>query len=201
MILGLSSPLSHSSAKEWGEKHASLGCKALVFPLSCKNSDDEINKYVQAAKDNNLVIAEVGIWKNVLAKDEKERKEAIDYSKDLIKAENPITEGNIKNLHGIILKGIDDSNNGRYRLENVRIVGANHIPPDYIKINELMEKLIINYKEWDSFHPIIKASLLHGELVKIHPFIDGNGRVSRLIMNLSLMKDGYLPMNNLLRKN
>lgn len=80
MILGLSSPLSHSSAKEWGEKHASLGCKALVFPLSCKNSDDEIDEYVQAAKDNNLVIAEVGIWKNVLAKDEKERKEAIDYS-------------------------------------------------------------------------------------------------------------------------
>lgn len=121
-------------------------------------------------------------------------KEAIDYLEDLIKDDNPITEWNIKNLHGIILKGIDDSNNGRYRLENVRIVGANHIPPNFIKINELMEKLIINYKEWDSFHPIIKASLLHGELVKIHPFIDGNGRISRLIMNLSLMKDGYLPI-------
>ena len=57
-----------------------------------------------------------------------------------------------------------------------------------------MEKLIINYKDWKKYHPIIRAALLHGELVKIHPFVDGNGRTSRLVMNLSLMNSGYLPV-------
>ena len=57
-----------------------------------------------------------------------------------------------------------------------------------------MEKLILNYKTWNIYHPIVKATLLHGELVKIHPFIDGNGRTSRLIMNLDLMNSGYNPI-------
>lgn len=50
----------------------------------------------------------------------------------------------------------------------------------------------MNYDEWDKYHPIIRAALLHGELVKIHPFIDGNGRTSRLIMNMELMRCGYV---------
>ena len=57
-----------------------------------------------------------------------------------------------------------------------------------------MEKLIINYEDWKKYHPIIRAALLHGELVKIHPFVDGNGRTSRLVMNLSLMNSGFLPV-------
>ena len=74
------------------------------------------------------------------------------------------------------------------------IKGANHNPPDYLLIHELMENLIINYNSWEKYHPIIRATLLHGELVKIHPFIDGNGRTSRLLMNLVLMKLGYTPV-------
>lgn len=57
-----------------------------------------------------------------------------------------------------------------------------------------MEKLIINYENWKKYHLIIRATLLHCELVKIHPFVDGNGRTSRLVMNLSLMNNGYLPV-------
>ncbi len=57
-----------------------------------------------------------------------------------------------------------------------------------------MEKLIINYGTRDKYHPIIKSALLHGELIKIHPFVDGNGRTSRLMMNLDLMNSGYLPV-------
>ena len=57
-----------------------------------------------------------------------------------------------------------------------------------------MEKLIINYEDWNEYHPIVRAALLHGELVKIHPFVDGNGRTSRLIMNMDLMSDGYVPV-------
>ena len=119
---------------------------------------------------------------------------AILYLDDLVKDKQPITEWNIKNIHQLILKEIDNENAGRYRKENVTIKGATHIPPDFVKVPELMEKLILNYETWNKYHPIIQAALLHGELVKIHPFIDGNGRTSRLIMNLDLMNHGYDPV-------
>ncbi len=119
---------------------------------------------------------------------------AILYLNDLVKEKNPITEWNIKSIHQLILKDIDSENAGRYRRENVTIKGATHIPPDYMKVPELMEILVLNYKNWNDFHPIIQAALLHGELVKIHPFVDGNGRTSRLLMNLDLMNHGYNPV-------
>lgn len=119
---------------------------------------------------------------------------AILYLEDLVNDEYPITDWNIKNIHQLILIDIDNENAGRYRQENVTIKGATHIPPDYFQVPELMVNLILNYNNWDEFHPIIKASLLHGELVKIHPFIDGNGRTSRLVMNLVLMNNGYVPV-------
>lgn len=130
----------------------------------------------------------------------KEHLEAINHEKailyldDLVKDDNPITEWNIKNIHQLVLKDIDDENAGKYRNENVTIKGATHIPPDYLIVPELMEQLIERYNSWKEYHPIIKASLLHGELVKIHPFVDGNGRTSRLLMNLDLMNSGYVPL-------
>ena len=130
----------------------------------------------------------------------KEHLEAINHEKailyldDLVKDNEPISEWNIKNIHQLILKEIDNENAGRYRKENVTIKGAVHIPPDYLKVPELMEKLILTYNTWNEYHPIIQAALLHGELVKIHPFADGNGRTSRLLMNLVLMNSGYNPV-------
>lgn len=120
--------------------------------------------------------------------------QAILYLDELIKEKEPITEWNIKNIHQLVLKDIDNENAGKYRTEPVTIKGATHIPPSYLIVPELMEKLILNYDNWSQYHPIIRAALLHGELVKIHPFVDGNGRTSRLIMNLSLMNNGYLPI-------
>ena len=130
----------------------------------------------------------------------KEHLEAINHEKailyldELVKESNPVTEWNIRNIHQLILKEIDNENAGRYRKENVTVKGAVYIPSDYIKVPELMEKLILNYETWTKYHPIIQAALLHGELVKIHPFVDGNGRTSRLIMNLDLMNHGYNPV-------
>ena len=130
----------------------------------------------------------------------KEHLEAINHEKailfldDLVKDNEPISEWNIKNIHQLILKDIDNENAGRFRKENVTIKGATHIPPDYLKVPELMEKLILTYNTWSEYHPIIQAALLHGELVKIHPFVDGNGRTSRLLMNLVLMNNGYNPV-------
>lgn len=61
-----------------------------------------------------------------------------------------------------------------------------------------MEQLIYKYQTWDNYHPLIRSALLHGEFVFIHPFIDGNGRTARLLMNFEAMKNGYLPI--ILRK-
>ena len=121
--------------------------------------------------------------------------EAILFLEELIKDNKELTELDIKNIHYIVLKGIDNENAGRYRIENVIISGASHIPPEAVIIPELMEKLIYRYDEWkDKYHPIIVSALLHAEFVKIHPFIDGNGRTARLLMNFEVMKNGYPPI-------
>lgn len=95
----------------------------------------------------------------------------------------------------MILKEIDNKNSGRYRNENVLISGAKHIPPKHFELDYLMQKLIAEYgHEWKELHPVVRATLLHGEFVKIHPFIDGNGRTARLLLNFELMKCGFTPV-------
>jgi len=122
-------------------------------------------------------------------------REAILFLEELIGNNEPLSEWNIKSIHGLILKEIDNLNAGRYRRENVVIGGATHIPPKYYEIDALMQNLILEYKEeWQLLHPVVRATLLHGEFVKIHPFIDGNGRASRLLLNFELMKNGYTPI-------
>ena len=121
-------------------------------------------------------------------------REAIYFLEDLIKNKELMNEWNIKNIHRLILKEIDNDNAGIYRTENVTISGATHIPPTHYKVKEEMERLIILYNSWSNYHPIVRSALLHGEFVKIHPFIDGNGRTSRLLMNFEVMKKGYLPI-------
>lgn len=122
-------------------------------------------------------------------------RDAILFLEQLIIGKEDLSEWNIKNIHSLILKDIDNQNAGKYRNENVIISGASHIPPSHIIIYELMQKLVVEYnREWNAFHPVIKACLLHGEFVKIHPFIDGNGRTARLLLNFELMKYGYTPI-------
>lgn len=122
-------------------------------------------------------------------------KEAIEFLEELINDNSELSEIDIKNIHALVLKGIDDENAGRYRTENVIISGASHIPPESVIVPELMEKLIYRYDEWkERYHPIIVAALLHAEFVKVHPFIDENGRTARLLMNFEAMKNGYPPI-------
>ena len=121
-------------------------------------------------------------------------KEAIIFLENLVNKKAEINEWDIKSLHQLILKEIDNKNAGKYRLYNVRISGATQVPCDYLKVPEEMEKLIIKQERWKNYHPIIRSALLHGEFVFIHPFVDGNGRTARLLMNFEAMKDGYLPI-------
>lgn len=121
-------------------------------------------------------------------------KDAILFLEELVKKENELLLSDIKNIHRLVLKEIDNKNAGLIRNENVTISGASHRPPDYLKVSEELEKLMINYRFWKGLHPIIRAGLLHGEFVRILPFIDGNGRTSRLIMNFEVMKEGFPPI-------
>ncbi|MEI7883800.1 MAG: Fic family protein [Clostridia bacterium] len=122
-------------------------------------------------------------------------REAILFVEDIIANKEPLSQWNIRNTHALILKEIDNTNAGKYRSENVVISGAEHIPPSHYEINDFMQRLVAEYRdEWQAYHPVIRATLLHGEFVKIHPFIDGNGRTSRLLLNFELMKNGYTPI-------
>lgn len=101
--------------------------------------------------------------------------------------------GDILRLHETVLHGIDDANAGQYRMIPVRISGSPVVLPNPVKVPDLMDKLI----EWIvaniAKHPVELAAEAHYQLVTIHPFVDGNGRTARLLMNLILMQHGYPP--------
>lgn len=119
-------------------------------------------------------------------------REAISYVEEIVSAREELSERQIKDLHALILKGIDPENAGRYRSLNVAIAGARHRPPDSLHVPEQMNRFMDWYRgEGLQLHPVERAAKVHAEFVKIHPFIDGNGRTSRLLMNLELLKAGF----------
>lgn len=122
-------------------------------------------------------------------------KDAILFMEDLAQKEERLSEYSIKQIHSLILKNIDDENKGKYRTTNVIISGAEHKPPQSFEVQSKMQEFIKNYNEnITKLHPIELASFVHIEFVKIHPFLDGNGRTSRLLMNLELIKAGFPPV-------
>ncbi|HHX78354.1 MAG TPA: Fic family protein [Acholeplasmataceae bacterium] len=121
-------------------------------------------------------------------------KEAIEYIEDLVSKNVKLSEYDIRSVHYLILKEIDSTNAGKYRNENVFISGAKHVPPVYMNVPYKMQNLIDQYQSWKDFHPVVRACFLHGEFVKIHPFIDGNGRTARLLLNFELIQSGYPPV-------
>jgi len=121
-------------------------------------------------------------------------KEAILYIEELVKSSELLNEHDIKSVHALILKNIDSSNAGSYRNINVLISGAEHKPAQAIDVAIKMQEFIEWYKkEHKNMHPVELAARVHVDFVGIHPFIDGNGRTSRLLMNLELIKHGYPP--------
>lgn len=103
-----------------------------------------------------------------------------------------ITEHDILAIHNHILANIDDTHAGCYRSSRVRIGGSVVIFPNPLRVPDHMMTLIAWYEEQKTkLHPVQLAADMHYRLVKIHPFIDGNGRTSRLLMNLILMQQGY----------
>jgi Fic family protein len=104
-----------------------------------------------------------------------------------------LTEQDLLVLHSIILKGIDDSNAGKYRSVPVRISGSTMIPPNFLKVPELMTNLFHTISQSkNSPETVIDLAIeTHLQLVTIHPFTDGNGRTARLLFNAILLQSGY----------
>jgi Fic family protein len=103
-----------------------------------------------------------------------------------------ITEANIKELHRLFYYRIDAKQEGKYRKRRVIITGTNFIPPAPERIPNLMKAFVERIPDHRAGnHPVEFAAILHKELVTIHPFIDGNGRAARLLMNLALLQAGY----------
>lgn len=99
----------------------------------------------------------------------------------------------IPDIFALILKGIDDDNAGFYRNVGVRIAGSTVVMPNPQKIPDLMDGFNSWLNQNHNLHPVEYAARAHYQLVSIHPFVDGNGRTARLLMNLLLMRAGYPP--------
>jgi len=165
------------------------------FAIELAYNSNAIEGNTLTLKETQLVIEE-GI--TIKGKPLREHFEAINHQKafefleGIVNKKTRITEEVIKDIHRIILSGIDDVYAGRYRNINVRILGAIKSPPRFEKVPQEM-KAYINYinSNPDKLNAIELATLIHYKLVEIHPFTDGNGRTTRLLTNLFLMRYGY----------
>jgi len=124
---------------------------------------------------------------------------AYQYVKRCIIEKLPLDEKLLKDIHEILMANI--MSGGIYRSVDVYISGAKHTPPTP---NQMYQQIKNFYADlgWkkEQLNPIELAAWTHAEFVKIHPFTDGNGRTSRLIMNYQLMASGYLPISIPLEK-
>ena len=146
-------------------------------------------------RETDLVLRGLTIDKKPL-KDHMEavgHKEAFDYVRELVKNNIPLSENIIKKIHFLVLADKKDDR-GVYRRIPVRIMGAAHEPVQPYLIQPKMEQLLIDFKNSNE-HIVTKLARFHIEFEAIHPFIDGNGRTGRLLVNLELMKAGYPPID------
>ena len=157
--------------------------------------------YSNALEGNTLYLAETKVvledGLTISGKPIKDHLETLGHSDafyellNLAKSDT-ITEENIKYLHKLFYNRINESEAGNYRKKSIIVTGSD---ADFPKPNELSDKMqdfvknILNLKS--QCHPVEYAAMLHAKFVNIHPFIDGNGRVARLLMNLALLQAGY----------
>ncbi|MCG5529191.1 MULTISPECIES: Fic family protein [Halorhodospira] len=125
--------------------------------------------------------------------------EALDFLEELAAdSTRPIREPDIRQIHGLVLKGINDDEAGAYRTVNVEISGSEFAPPgpeslraEMNRLGEWLSSASVPGELFGQEDALIAAAAAHTWFVTIHPFIDGNGRVGRLLMNLILMRYGY----------
>lgn len=120
--------------------------------------------------------------------------EAYDFMFTLIR-NSSISIEDIRRIHRLFYQKIDESNAGQWRKQSIIVSGTDYVFPAANEIEEEMQKLGIWIEEnRQTMHPVKFAAMLHLKFVTVHPFIDGNGRTARLIMNLALIQKGYQPV-------
>jgi Fic family protein len=105
-------------------------------------------------------------------------------------AQDPITDRDLLDIHAIVLADIDPAAAGRFRTERVLITGTRFVPPGSHKFPVLIPK-VMELANRTGVHPVVQAAELHYNVAAVHPFGDGNGRTSRLMMNYCLLRRGY----------
>ncbi|HBF40002.1 MAG TPA: cell filamentation protein Fic [Firmicutes bacterium] len=122
-------------------------------------------------------------------------KEAYLYIEELVKQNLSLSEKALKDIHYLVLNH-DRENAGAYRKVQVLVTGAEFHPVQPISIEESINDLLVQYhNEWQNKHILWRIAMFHAAFESIHPFSDGNGRTGRLILNLELLKNGYLPIS------
>lgn len=167
------------------------------FKIEMTYNSNAIEGNSLTLKETYLVINEGITVKGKPLKDHLEAKDhhaALEYLYELVehKRQQTCSEHLIRTLHQLVTRETEEEWAGKYRESNVFIGGADHTPPDALDVPLQMKTLM----EWfgnnqKKLHIIELAALFHHRFVFIHPFLDGNGRTARLIMNLILMKEGY----------
>ncbi len=122
-------------------------------------------------------------------------KKAIDFIESIVKEKKPVTKDIICKINDLILTDIEDDEKGAYRLRKVQIEGASFVPAMPRLVPKLMEEFLRWLNENKNRIDIVDyAALVHEKFTFIHPFIDGNGRCARLLVNLLLMQQGFPPI-------
>lgn len=155
-----------------------------------------------AIEGNTLTLQETALVLEGLTIDQKPLKDHLEavghrdaflYVISLVSDKVPISERIIREIHALVLMNKPDDK-GVYRRISVKIMGAYHEPPEPYLVPIQMEQLVGDLSR-DNRHTIEKAALFHLNFEGIHPFIDGNGRTGRLLLNLMLMQAGYPPID------
>jgi Fic family protein len=136
--------------------------------------------------------------KALLEYSEREQKEILNHLKAYSFVQNEAREAYIfdeeklKDIHEILVEGIFQG--GCYRNVNINIFGASHQPPDHVKVYDRMAKFFKNLNQFVGT-PLEKATYAHASIAKIHPFVDANGRLAKLVLNYFLLKHDLLPIS------
>jgi Fic family protein len=174
----------------------SVASLAAAWDVRMVHESNAIEGNSLTLRETDLVLSK-GI--TVSGKPLKDHLEAVNLAKAwetvkaLAKPDASLTERDLLDIHRVILTRVEDSFAGSYRSGTVRISGSNHVPPNPLKVPELMTALFAELPSISD--PVERAAKLHHGIASIHPFADGNGRCARLAMNFILLAAGYPPIS------